>query len=141
MSAGSILKIRAALTQAFIGLDLFDDDAMQWENQKFTPPTDKAWGSFYFLPSQPGVATLGPDGADNQEGLVQIDLNHAPDSGSAIAEAQVESLRNLFTAGARFVYEGQTVTVKSCGRSQGRIVNNFFRVSVSVYFYAHINRS
>lgn len=141
MSAGSIAKCRSALTQAFTDLALFEQENVQWENQKFTPPTDEAWAAFFFLPAQPGVATLGPDGADNQEGLIQIDLNYAPDSGTAEIEANVETLRNAFTAGARFVYEGQAVTIKSCGRNQGRIVNNFFRVSVSVYFYAHVNRS
>lgn len=136
----SIQKVRSAIAQAFVTGAFFPAPAVAWENVDFTPPNDAPWASFFFVPSQPAVATCGPDGQDEVPGFAQIDLNYPLNGGTQDIESKFEDIRNVFTAGARFVYQGQEVVIRSCGRSQGRVVNSFYRVSITVAFYAHINR-
>lgn len=135
----STTKVRAALVTAFRGGSFFADSKVQWENMKFDPPAE-AWAAFFFLPSQPEVATLGTAGEDELNGLIQIDLNYPLHSGEKDVAAKFESIRALFRPGYSFAHEGQTVTIRSCGRSNGRVVNNYWRVSVSVFYYAYIIR-
>lgn len=136
----SVPKIRSALVQAFIAGAFFDSSKVQWENKQFTPPADAPWASVFFLPNNPSVATLGPDGTDEVDGFLQVDLNYPPDTGTADIDAKYDAMRLVFPAGARFTYSGTEVIIKSCGRSQGRVVGSFYRVSATIMFYSHINR-
>lgn len=133
-------NVRAALVAAFRTGNFFADTKVAWENVPFTPPTGEPWAAFYFVPSQPSVATLGPNGQDHLDGFVQIDLNFPTGKGEKDSFAKYEAIKNSFTAGSYLIYQGQVVTIKSCGRSPGRVVNNVYKVIVTIYFYAHINR-
>lgn len=137
----SLSNCEAAFLKAYKDGAFFTDAKTQYENLAFTTPTGEAWAAFYFVPSQPVVATLGAGGSDRLDGFVQIDLNYPANKGTKDVRDKADALRSLFTAGARFSYSGQEVIVASCGRSQGRIVNGFFRVSVTIVFYAHITRN
>lgn len=108
-------------------------------NMAFTPGAN-AWCKLAFLFADPVVATLGLHGADRFDGFFQIDLNYPLNTGDKAVKDKADALRNAFTAGVRFTYSGQEVIVTNCGRSQGRIIEGYYRVSVTVYFYAHINR-
>lgn len=135
----SVSNVRSALMQAFKDGDFFAKENTSFENLKFTPGANP-WCKLTFVPAQPTVATLGAGGKDRLDGFLQIDLNYPLDTGEKALNDKFDALRNTFTAGARFTYSGQEVIVASCGRSQGRIIEGFFRVSVTVIFYAHINR-
>ena len=135
----SLSQARSALIKAFTDAALFDVAKVQWENMAFTPPSD-SWAAVFIVPAQPIVASLGTGGADNFDGFMQVDLNFPLQSGEKDISAKFDALRNIFTAGASFVYQGQAVVIKSCGRSQGRVVNGFYRISATIMFYARINR-
>ena len=137
----SLSNCEAALIQAYKAGAFFTDANTQFENLAFTPPSATPWAAFYFVPAQPVVATLGAGGSDMLDGFVQIDLNYPANKGTKEVRDKAEALRSVFTAGARFSYSGQEVVIVSCGRSQGRIINGFYRVSVTIVFYAHINRN
>ncbi len=137
----SITVVRAALFKAFLDAEIFDPSKIAFENVAFTPPNKTPWCSLFFVPTQPTVGTLGPEGTDRLNGFVQIDLNYPLNSGTAEIEEKADYIEKLFTAGFRPAYSEQEVVVRSCGRSQGRIVNGFYKISMTVYFYADVKRS
>jgi hypothetical protein len=91
------------------------------------------------VPANPSQAELGPNGTDRYDGFFQIDLNYLPDTGTEAVATQYEAIRDSFHEQA--LTEGdQYVHIRSCGRSQGRIVDNYFRVTLTVFWYAFVNR-
>jgi hypothetical protein len=136
----SFSNIESALIKAFVDGNFFDAGKVAFENVTFDPPNAEPWAKLTFMPTQPSVATLGDAGQDEVLGFLQIDLNYPKDSGTQAARLKFEAIRNVLKAGAKFSYGSEVVTIRSCGCSQGRIVNNYYRVSVTVNFYSHINR-
>lgn len=137
----SLTKAQSALIKAFVDGAFFPAANVEQPNVLFNPPSNAAWARLHFVPAQPTVATLGGGGTDRVDGFLQIDLNYPLNKGTKPSDDMFEALRLLFTAGARFTYSGQQVVVVSCGRSQGRTDNGFWKVPVTVVFYAHITRS
>jgi hypothetical protein len=137
----SLAKVRSALITALTAGDLIGPpEAIVWENRKADPKALKYWASVFFMFPTPSTATLGPTGQNRQDGFVQIDLNYPTDSGDEAAMAKYVALSNALPVGRKLLYQGQSVILRNCGRSHGRIVGNYYRVTVSLYFYAHINR-
>jgi len=50
------------------------------------------------------------------------------------------NVAQYFKAGTRLAYGGQQVQIQSCGRSQGRLVDGFFRVSMTINWTAYVPR-
>lgn len=136
----SIAKVRSALVQAWVDGAFFPQAQVAYENFPFEPPKDKPWASVYFMPVQPIVATLGAGGKDEQRGFLQIDLNYPVGSGEKDVAAKADAIRDTFKAGYAFSYSGQEARVVSCGRSGGRVVDNYYKVSITIQFYAQIVR-
>lgn len=138
----SLSSVRSALVTAFIASNAFDADTIAWENVAFTPPTDRPWAAVWFLPSQPTPGTLGPPGKgqDRVNGILQIDLNYPIGSGENLITDTADLINLTFYAGAYFTYNGQSVTIKSCGRGKSAVVNGFYKIPVTVYFYTFITR-
>lgn len=134
----SLSQVQTALfTSAITALGAIPTE---YENMDFSPPTNAKWASLFFLPNVPVVATLGSTGQDEATGLIQIDLNYPLGTGNSAARTDFETLRAAFPAGSRHTNTGQVVMVTRTGRSAGRIVDNYYRVSVSVFWYALIPR-
>lgn len=111
-----------------------------YENEPFTKPSGAKWAQVYFLPNVPSVETLGAEGQDFVDGIVQIDLNYPVETGTADGRSDFESIRAAFPAGARPVYSGQEVIIRNCGRSPGRVVDGWYRLSITITWYALIPR-
>jgi hypothetical protein len=111
-----------------------------YDNEPFEPPSDAKWAQVYFLPNVPSVETLGAEGQDLVDGVVQIDLNYPVKTGTADGRSDFESIRAAFPAGARPVYSGQEVIIRNCGRSPGRVVDGWYRLSITITWYALIPR-
>lgn len=111
-----------------------------YDNEPFGPPSDAKWAQVYFLPNVPSVETLGAEGQDFVDGIVQIDLNYPVKTGTADGRSDFESIRAAFPAGARPVYSGQEVIIRNCGRSPGRVVDGWYRLSITITWYALIPR-
>lgn len=133
-------KVRSALLKMLTDSAILPVGKVAFENVAFTPPSAQPWFSVFYIPSEPQVATLGAGGEDRVEGFLQIDLNYPTGTGEAALNAKYDELQSCFTAGARALYQGQEVVIVSCGRSGGRNVDSCFRVSVTVRFYANVNR-
>lgn len=111
-----------------------------YENEPFAPPSGSKWAQVFFLPNTPSVETLGGNGEDFVDGVVQIDLNYPVQTGGAASRADFEAIRAAFPAGARPAYAGQEVIIRNCGRSAGRVVDGWFKVSITIAWYALIPR-
>lgn len=129
----------------------------EFENVEFTKPTNAKWAQMFFIPNTPEVETLGPTGEDLATGLLQVNVNYPMDTGTLAATADFEAFRAGFPAGrhitiaadalqigpladAAFDDADQVVTIINCGRSQGRLVDNWYRVSFTVGWQALIPR-
>lgn len=112
------------------------------ENSPFEKPTDQSpWASAFVLPNQPSVATLGSEGQDAHDGILQIDLNYPLMTGEAAVTAKADELSDFFKAGKRLAHGGVELTVTSCGRSRGREVDGWYRVSMTVTWEARVPRN
>jgi hypothetical protein len=134
----SLLQVHGALvaaaSAALAGVEV------EYENAQFVKPTATKWARIHFLPNAPSVETLGNEGQDLVDGIMQIDLNYPQNTGDGQARQDFEEVRAAFPAGVSYSTGGQVVTIKNCGRSQGRLVDQWYRVSITVYWYALIPR-
>lgn len=136
----SLDYVRAALEkQVVIGLPSNHDIA--WVNEEFTPPEADEWARVSFVPSQPFVFTLGDEGNDQVDGFLQISLMFPQGLGTQVSYKRFDGLRDVFYAGAKYTFESQDVVIRSCGMSQGRNDDGWYRVDVTVFWYAFLSRS
>tara|TARA_R100001530_G_scaffold103936_1_gene72351 strand:+ start:194 stop:676 length:483 start_codon:yes stop_codon:yes gene_type:complete len=132
----------ATATGAETGLPvLADADAINWENREFEPDGKSEWASVFYRPNLPEVRTLGDGGQDEVNGFVQIDLNAAPGSGEGKLLEWERKARIFFHPGRSFSHDGQKVTVTQSGMTQGRLVLNSWRRSITVVFRSHTTRA
>ncbi|URA07003.1 tail terminator protein [Xanthomonas phage Elanor] len=112
------------------------------ENAPFEKPADQSpWAKTFVLMNQPSVATLGSEGQDAHDGILQIDLNYPLNTGEAAVTAKADELTDFFKAGKRLAHSGVELTVTSCGRSRGREVEGWYRVSMTVAWFARVSRN
>lgn len=105
------------------------------------PPTDNtAWARLWHVPARTTAATLGSAGKDEHTGFLQIDLNYPRGTGDGAAKAKAEAILAYFKIGASFTHNSQAVLVSSNGRSQGRNVDGWYRISLTIYYRARVTR-
>ncbi len=134
----SLQKIESALISGYLGAGLALPT--QYENIDFSKPDSSPWAAVWFVPNDPIMSSLGDDGFDEYNGFLQVDLNYARNDGRKKSREHYEILRNHFKAGTVFTDNGQSVMSTHCGMSQGREIDGWYRVSVSIYFRAYVER-
>ena len=77
---------------------------------------------------------------DGNTGFLQIDLNYPINAGAGAIVSKADAVAQYFKAGTRLAYGGQQVQIQSCGRSQGRQVDGFYRVSMTINWTAYVPR-
>ncbi|WP_330113912.1 phage tail terminator-like protein [Pseudomonas sp. JS3066] len=135
----SEIKINAALvaglTAAALGIPTAN------EGKDFTKPAvSLPWASWFNLPADTDVASLGQGGMDETVGVFQVDLNYPLNDGTGNILAAVQKLRDYFVAGRRLVYQGQCVKVERVTRNNLRPVNGWQQINVSIYYSANTVR-
>ena len=113
----SIVKIEQALIQSYIGAGL----AVPTIHENVTEPKEvtaakakqSPWGELFFLPNQPEVATLGDSGTDAQDGILQINLSFPLNQGRKATRDAIDLLRAYYKAGRSFLYQAQSVSIRS----------------------------
>lgn len=140
MAANPFTGLRGALMQGVEDSPLGLPFAV--ENAPFDKPEDKSpWASTFVLMNLPSVATLGSEGQDAHDGILQIDLNYPLMTGEAAVTAKADELTDFFKAGKRLAHLGVELIVTSCGRSRGREVDGWYRVSMTVSWSARVPRN
>lgn len=134
-------KIKAAVMKAVDNrVKLLDPvPEVSWPNKKFTPGAN-TWIRVTYMPSNDSTETLGEGGEQELLGIVQLDINILTDIGEKTQNLILAQLEAYFVPGKNFTYQSQAVNFISCNRSPGRIVDGFFRVSLSVTFYSRYFR-
>lgn len=102
-------------------------------------PTGK-WAAIFYKPAQPVPDTIGSNGSDLVEGILQIDINYPRGDGTTGAKTDLETLRSAFKVGNAFISGTQEVRSKGCGHPYRRQVENWFRVSFTIEWWAHVIR-
>ncbi len=131
--------IRSALIQSWLDGSFGLDTA--YPNKKFDPAAGTPWAAVFILPNQPEVATLGGRGEDVHDGVFQISLFYPPDQGDADIMAKADAVAKHYKAGQRYTYDGQGVLIRSCGRSQGRLDDGWYRIDLTVNWQSHVSRA
>lgn len=140
MAVNPYSGLRGALMQGVIDAPLSLPCA--YENSPFEKPADQSpWASAFVRFNQPSPATLGHEGQDAHDGILQIDLNYPLMTGEAAVTAKADELSDFFKAGKRLAHSGVELTVVSCGRSRGREVDGWYRVSMTVTWEARVPRN
>lgn len=111
-----------------------------YENVQFAPTPATKWARVFFMPNAPEVETLGGAGEDMVTGILQVDMRYPQNSGTSAPRADYETMRATFYPGVRLTSSGQAVMVTSFARSGGRLVDQWYRVSFTVSWYALIPR-
>lgn len=99
------------------------------------------WATIHNVRGQSGVATLGAAGTDNHPGFIQIDLNYPEGKGSGPLLTKADALASAFPAGRALAYNGQEVKVLGTSLGPGRYVGGFYRVSLTINYYARTQRN
>lgn len=137
-----MINIKKALFQAFLNITDIDESLIQVPNVMFNPPDgEDVWARLNYLPNIPEVGSLGDGGLDDVTGILQIDFNMRQGKGDEPVLEQVEQLRHEFTAGRYFEYSGQCVKIVKCGHKPGQIVDNFYRVTCNIAWFAQLTRN
>jgi len=134
----TLATAQLALTTAM--LSALGATPVERENVRFTKPLDAKWARLTFIPNVPSGETLGDLGEDLADGIAQVDFMYPAGTGDAAAIADAETFRQAFKVGSTFTSSGQVVHVRKCGRSQGRLEDNWFIVSVTVEWWTLIPR-
>lgn len=102
---------------------------------------DPVWAQVWFNAGQPYAFTMGTGGEDRVDGYVQIDLMYPDGSGNQLSRTHSSTILAAFSGGTGLTYQGQIVTVRSCGRSQGLPnVGNCYKVPITIMWWALIPR-
>lgn len=99
------------------------------------------WLQLHNLRAISNPVTLGDQGEDNHPGVLQIDINYPEGKGSKQVLSKSDEFASFFTAGKSLLYNAQEIKVLSCSVGPGRYVGGYYRVSVTVNYYARTVRS
>lgn len=130
--------INAALIAAYRAGGFFSDALTAYENSAFVkPPANASWASVFFLPAQNSSLSLD---SNEHSGVMQIDVNAPTNIGAGAVISVADNIMSVFRHGASFTAAGQRVEVASTSISPGRVVDGWYRVSVSVFYRAFVPR-
>lgn len=134
----SLATIRSALNESWLegafGLPT------AYENVPFEPTPGTPYASLYVVPSKPDVATMGQGGLDEHDGFMQVDLYYPTGQGDMPAVTKADEIYSYYFAGRTLAYQGQRVRVQITERSQGRVENGWYRLTMTIYYRAYIAR-
>ena len=110
-----------------------------YPNSKAKPPASGKWVYVTFNPSDT-IPVTAFQGQDQHEGFMQVDFNIPIDLGDGEILEDASNLQAYFTAGKYFMYNSQQVKILSTAISPGRVIDNFYRISATIRWYARTQR-
>lgn len=137
----TLYNAKMALQRAFyLPTQLLSCD-VALENVEYTPQADTAYASMAFSPDFTESLTMGLDGDDLTKGYFYIELFYPKNTGDAQACNDFETIRARYHSGAHLSYSGTSVTIISCSRTQGSIVDEtYYRIRVNIFFHTRTSR-
>jgi len=126
----SFSAIKRALLSGYEALNIGLPTA--YENQLHTPLNGAHWASVFIIPASTAITTSGSSPSSEHVGLMQIDFNVPVNSGDGELLEYCDRAATFFYPGRRFSHSGATVLILNSSRSQGRHVDGWFRISVTI---------
>lgn len=117
-----------------------DPGVCAYPNRDFTRPAGAAWYRVSFLPIDKVPASLGTTGLDEQTGILQIDLNAPRNKGDGDLYSLADTITSHFRSGRVVATTGVNTVVTRSTASPGRVVDDDFRLSISIYYRTRTNR-
>lgn len=140
-------QIDQALIKSFEALQL--NIPIAWQNY---PPIDPItgdivssllgamWGRVTIMPARPTVVTMGSDGKDQIDGIMQVDLFSPRNSGTAEAHAIADVIAASFFAGSVHSMGEVDVHVDFCGRTGATEKLDSYLTKIEIGFHSWISR-
>lgn len=137
----SLEKVQQALIQKFM-TDFGEvwNGRIAWENVAFTAQPGEDWLAVHFMPADERLATLGPYGVDQSDGILQVTISTPIGKGEGTIRSTVNSLRATFKPQS-LLYDGQAVTILTRSRAKGGPVDGFFAVPFTIRWRARLTRT
>lgn len=140
----AVADVRTALMNAALAVwtsEPLSKSADLFSAENFpTVETDTDWCLASFLPSTPAVATMGPGGADQLRGLLQVGVRSPLQQGAAFGLTVLDRFRASLPAGTRLTFNGQQVEIVSVGAVLGIVRDAWYRTDIEVRFRAFLTR-
>lgn len=114
---------------------------IQRANVNFDEPSSRCWARLDFDPAGSDVATNGTGGLDRTVGIFSVNLIYPTGIGDGIPRAEADSICSAFKAGSYPDLSGNTVVVNASTAGGARIVDNTYRITVTVEWQADSARS
>ena len=115
------------------------ETSVAWPSLAFTPAT-AAWIRVSYMPTKSSTETFGIGGENELLGILQFDVSIPTNGGDKEQDRILTALELRYIPGVSVTLNGQPVSFISCDRSNGRHVDGFWRVSLSVTFRARYSR-
>jgi len=137
--AANYTDIEKALIKAVLLVDSVTPCGMPDSELPDLP--DGLWLQLHNMRAESNPVTLGDAGEDNHPGILQIDINYPKGKGTSYVLAEGDILASFFTAGKALSYNTQEVKVLGSTLSSGRYVGGYYRISLSINYYARTTRN
>lgn len=99
------------------------------------------WYKMQNLRASSSGVTLGDRGEDEHRGILQIDINCPGSTGANDALLEADRIAASYRVGSTVQHSGQIVHFRNCSLSPGREVGAYYRVSLSINYYARTARN
>lgn len=110
-------------------------------NSAVENPPSELWLQMFNLPASTDPVTVGEGGEDNYEGVLQIDISCPLNQGTGSITQKADEIAKDFAAGKVFTYNGTNVSIRGSSLSPGRVAGGFYKVSLSIRYYARHQRN
>ena len=131
----SEISVRKALLQGV--LDAGITVPIKWENAAFTTPNASPWAAVYILGMTDEPATLGVNGENLAEGVLQLSIFTPKGAGDLSAYTVADEFRQVFRTGESLSADGQVVRIRSASMRNGPAEPNWYSQIIDVEFYAY----
>lgn len=129
------LEARKALLQGVISASV--SVPIKWENAEFTTPNNGGWAAVYILNMDDSLNTLGANGLNRIDGVMQISVFTPKGAGDLSAYQLASEFRSIFKTGAKLTADGQVVHILSASMRNGPTEPNWYSQIINVEFYAY----
>jgi hypothetical protein len=114
--------------------------SFSYPQKDFTPPANAPWMGIHMLGDDRFVSSLGDNGQDGWQGIMQIDIYVPENDGPKRMNGYLGTLLYHFRAGTRISYNGQVVVIRRSSPSSVRKDGASDVKSVSVYWSSWTQR-
>ncbi len=111
-----------------------------YENVDYQPEGNDPWLAVFQLPLQPVQASLGDDGCDFHEGILQIDINYPASTGRTLLDAKADEINAYFKSGATFTENDIKIRIENVGLARVVVDRGWITGNLNIEYYAYSER-